>query len=207
MISPDKEDIEIVLKVQKGNRDAFTELVERYQRRIYHFSYQFFRNEDLAAELTQETFLRVFRFIKRYDPKKKFSTWIYSIARNICIDELRKMKRGKVVSLETLPPGTVTGDTEALHLKDPSYISMRLEDRVLLEESIALLPEKYRAAIILCYFQDLSYQEIADILGLSLNLVKVRIFRAKKKLLEIIKSKSDPSDLSHGLPFAGPTGE
>lgn len=191
LIGPDKEDVQIALKVKKGDHDAFTQLVERYQRRIFHFTYQFFRNEDLAAELTQETFLRVFRFIKRYDPKKKFSTWIYSIAKNICIDEQRKIKRGRAVSLETLPPGTITGDTEALHLKDPAYIAMRLEDKMLLEESVALLPEKYRAAIILCYFQELSYQEIADILGLSLNLVKVRIFRAKKKLLEILKAQSE----------------
>jgi RNA polymerase sigma-70 factor (ECF subfamily) len=196
----DQTDSQLAIQVQEGDREAFSELVDRYQGRIYSFTYHFFRNDDLATDMTQETFLRVFRFIKRYDPKRKFSTWIYSIAKNICIDEKRKINRSKTISLENLPPGAIVGDGDAMHMKNPDQISTRLEDRMLLEESIALLPEKYRAAIILCYFQELSYQEIADVLGISLNLVKVRIFRGKKKLLEIIKSKSDPSDRSSDLP-------
>ena len=192
----DRNDRDLAVRVQKGDRDSFTDLVSAYQGRIFNFTYQFFRNEDLAAELTQETFLRVFRFMKRYDPKKKFSTWIYSIAKNICIDEYRRMKRGKTVSMDEVPPGALVSDGEARHLKDPSYISMKMEERMFIEESIALLPEKYRMAIILCYFQELSYQEIGDVLGISLNLVKVRIFRAKKRLLEIIKAGSDKDGLS-----------
>ncbi|GBE15685.1 ECF RNA polymerase sigma factor SigW [bacterium BMS3Abin14] len=192
--APDINDSDLAVRIQKGDRDAFTELVSAYQNRIFNFTYQFFRNEDLAAELTQETFLRVFRFIKRYDPRKKFSTWIYSIAKNICIDEYRRMKRGKTVSMDEVPPGAIVRDDGALHLKDPSHISIQMEERMFMEESIALLPEKYRTAIILCYFQDLSYREIADVLGISLNLVKVRIFRAKKRLLEIIRDRSCPDN-------------
>lgn len=190
----DRNDRDLALRSQKGDRGAFTGLVSVYQNRIFNFTYQFFRNEDMAAELTQETFLRVFRFIKRYDPGKKFSTWIYSIAKNICIDEYRRLKRGKTVSMDEIPSGDVVGDGDARHLKDPSHISIRMEERMFVEESIALLPEKYRTAIILCYFQELSYQEIADILGISLNLVKVRIFRAKKRLLEIMKARLEPDD-------------
>ena len=185
------DDAVLAVNAQKGDRDAFARLVERYQGRIYGFIYQFFRNEDLAAELTQETFLRVYRFIKRYDPERKFSTWIYSIAKNICIDEQRKLKRDRSISIEDLPPGALVAKSDSAHLKNPADISLHLEERMLMEESIALLPEKYRAAIILCYFQELSYQEIADILDLSLNLVKVRIFRAKKRLLEIIKARAE----------------
>ncbi len=193
---PDRNDRDLAVRIQKGDRNAFTELVSAYQNRIFNFTYQFFRNEDLAAELTQETFLRVFRFLRRYDPKKKFSTWIYSIAKNICIDEYRRLKRGKTVSMHEIPPGAIVGDSDARHLKDPSYISMQMEERMFIEESIALLPEKYRMAIILCYFQDLSYREIGDILGISLNLVKVRIFRAKKRLLEIMKARSEPDGIA-----------
>jgi RNA polymerase sigma-70 factor (ECF subfamily) len=183
----EKQDAELAVLVQKGDREAFNRLVERFQGRIFNFTYQFFRNMDIAAEMTQETFLRSYRFIKKYDPSKKFSTWLYSIAKNICIDEKRKMDRNRTVSIDDLPPGAISASREGGHLKDPCTMSLQFEDRMILEEAIAQLPEKYRMAIILCYFQELPYQEIADILNLNLNLVKVRIFRAKKKLLEILK--------------------
>ena len=185
----DRGDAILAVKVQKGDREAFGELVENFQARIYSFCYQFFRDRDIAAEMAQETFLRAYRYIKKYDPKKKFSTWIYSIARNICIDEKRKMDRSRTVPIDDVNPANIQSSQQSRHLKNPSQISTHLEDRMLLENAIARLPDKYKAAIILCYFQELPYQEIADVLGLSLNLVKVRIFRAKKQLLEILKEK------------------
>ena len=183
----DRSDAALAVKAQKGDRDAYGHLVERFQTRIYSFCYQFFRDRDIATEMAQETFLRTYRYIKKYDPNKKFSTWIYSIAKNICIDEKRKMDRSRTVPFENVNPSSFQSSHQGQHLKDPSQISLQLEDRIILESAIAQLPEKYKAAIILCYFQELPYQEIGDVLGLSLNLVKVRIFRAKKLLLEILK--------------------
>ena len=185
----DKVDSEIAVLVQKGDRESFGILVERFETRIFSFCYQFFRDRDIAAEMAQETFLRAYKYIKKYDPNKKLSTWIYSIAKNICIDEKRKMNRSRTVPIEDVNPSSFQVSQQGQHLKDPSQISLHLEDRMLLEAAIAQLPEKYKTAIILCYFQELPYQEIADILGLSLNLVKVRIFRAKKQLLEILKER------------------
>ena len=187
----DKGDSNLAVRVQKGDQDAFAQLVECFQTRVYSFCYQFFRDPNIATEMTQETFIRAYRYIKKYDPKRKFSTWIYSIARNICIDEKRKMDRSRTVPIDELNPSHMQSGPRSQHRMDPSQISQRLEDRLLLEEAIAQLPEKYRTAIILCYFQELPYQEIAEVLGLSLNLVKVRIFRAKKQLLEILKEKQD----------------
>ena len=186
----DRKDSALAVLAQKGDRDAYGELVVRFQTRMYSFCYQFFRNPDLAADLAQETFLRAYRYIKKYDPDKKFSTWIYSIAKNICIDEHRKMGRGRTISIDDLPPEIIKSTEDSIHLRDPAQISMQLQDRMMLEEAIAKLPEKYRTAIILCYFQEMPYQEIADTLGLNLNLVKVRIFRAKKRLLEILSEDS-----------------
>ena len=185
----DKKDVVLAVKAQKGDREAFGMLVENFQVRIFSFCYQFFRDRDVATEMSQETFLRAFRYIKKYDPKRKFSTWIYSIAKNICIDEKRKMDRSRSVSIDDVNPSSFSLSHPGQHHMDPSQITLQLEDRMHLEEAITHLPEKYRAAIILCYFQELPYQEVADILGLSLNLVKVRIFRAKKQLLEILKEK------------------
>ncbi|MDT8395953.1 MAG: sigma-70 family RNA polymerase sigma factor [bacterium] len=186
----DKRDTELAIRSQKGDRDAYGELVTRFQNRMYSFCYQFFRNPDIASDLAQETFLRAYRYIKKYDPDKKFSTWLYSIAKNICIDEHRKMGRGKTVSIDDLPPEKIRSTEDSLHLKNPMQISMQIQDRMMLEEAIGRLPEKYRTVIILCYFQEMPYQEIADVLGLNLNLVKVRIFRAKKRLLEILTEES-----------------
>jgi len=193
-VDVNKQDAALAVRAQKGDRDSFGHLVDRFQTRIYSFCYQFFRDRDVAAEMAQETFLRAYKYIKKYDPNKKFSTWIYSIAKNICIDEKRKMDRSRTVPIEDVNPASIQSSQQSQHLKDPSQISLHLEDRMLLEAAIAKLPDKYRAAIILCYFQELPYQEIADILGLSLNLVKVRIFRAKKQLLEILKEKQEGSD-------------
>ena len=186
----DKKDTVLAVKAQKGDREAFGVLVENFQTRIYSFCYQFFRDREIASEMAQETFLRAYRYIKKYDPKRKFSTWIYSIAKNICIDEKRKMDRSRAVSIDDVSSASIQSNQQSQHLKNPSQISQHLEDRLLLEEAISELPEKYKTAIILCYFQELPYQEIADVLGLSLNLVKVRIFRAKKQLLEILNTKS-----------------
>ena len=185
----DREDSTFAVLAQKGDRDAFGELVTRFQNRIYSFCYQFFRNPDIASDLAQETFLRAYRYIKKYDSDKKFSTWIYSIAKNICIDEYRKMGRGRTVSIDDLPPERIKSTEDSIHLRDPAQIFMQLQDRMILEEAIAQLPEKYKAVIVLCYFQELPYQEIADVLDLNLNLVKVRIFRAKKRLLEILNEE------------------
>ena len=185
----DRGDTILAVKVQKGDREAFGRIVELFQTRIFSFCYQFFRDRDIAAEMAQETFLRTYRHIKKYDSKKKFSTWIYSIAKNVCIDEKRKLDRSRTVPIDDVSPESFPSGQQGRHLKNPSQISSRLEDRVLLENAVARLPEKYRTAIILCYFQELPYQEIADILGLSLNLVKVRIFRAKRQLLEILMEK------------------
>ncbi len=186
MTDSDNQDASLASRTQKGDRDAFGELVNRYQARIYSFCFQFFRNRDLAADMAQETFLRAYRYIKKYDPNRKFSTWIYSIAKNICIDEHRKKSRGKTISIDDVAPERIQSYEDSRHLKNPMQISMQMQDRMMLEEAIARLPEKYRTAIILCYFQEMSYQEVADVLGLNLNLVKVRIFRAKKRLLEIL---------------------
>lgn len=187
----ERKDADLAVQARRGHHDSFAELVHRFESRIYNFCYQFFRDRDVAAETTQETFLRAFRHIKRYDNKWKFSTWLYSIARNICIDEKRKMGRGKFINLGEANPESLHADETSQHLKNPVQISDHLEDRLILEQAISQLPEKYRTAIVLFYYQELPYQDIADIMGLNLNLVKIRMFRARKMLLEILEKESE----------------
>src|SRR5512134_3096857 len=94
------DDAQVVRQVLRGKREAFGVLLERYQRPIFNFIYRFYGNYDLAQELTQETFLRCYQFLKSYDTKRKFSTWLYAVAKNLCIDELKKQKSGREVSLD-----------------------------------------------------------------------------------------------------------
>ena len=97
------DDAEVIKKVLAGRQDLFGLILDRYQRPIFNFVYRFYGNYDLAEELTQETFLRCYQFLKSYDPKRKFSTWLYTVARNLCIDHLKK-KKGREISLDHALP-------------------------------------------------------------------------------------------------------
>lgn len=171
-----------------GDRAAFGALVEKYQGAIYSFALHFFRDTARAEDLAQDTFLRAYRFLHTYDPSRRFSTWLYTVARNLCIDRHRESVRRDQVDIETVAPrrlsGTSAGPSPLEALEDR-------EDRERLVRAVAALPEKYRTPILLCYAEGLPYQEISEILGISLNNTKIRIFRGKKKILEILDLEED----------------
>ena len=178
------EDSILAEKASGGDRVAFSALVEKYQGPIYGYALHFFRNQEAAEDVAQDTFLRAYRFLHTYDFSRRFATWLYTIARNLCIDRVRdEQRRGAcTVSESVLSP-------EGLAVRggaDPLSILEGREQRERLLEGIRQLPEKYRTPILLCYAQGLSYQEISDILGISLNNTKIRIFRAKKLILKAL---------------------
>jgi len=176
------EDSILAEKAERGDRTAFSALVEKYQGPIYGYALHFFRNPESAADVAQDTFLRAYRFLHTYDSSRRFATWLYSIARNLCIDRHREQRRHEQIGLEP-----ISGADEARsHERSPLTILESREDRARLSEAIRELPEKYRTPVVLCYFQGLSYQEISEILGISLNNTKIRIFRAKKQLLRAL---------------------
>jgi RNA polymerase sigma-70 factor (ECF subfamily) len=176
-------------KASKGDRAAFSALVEKYQGPIYGYALHFFRNPDSASDVAQDTFLRAYRFLHTYDSSRRFATWLYTIARNLCIDRHRDDQRrgGHGITEST---GAET-DGARSHEKSPLAILEGREERARLATAIRGLPEKYRTPVILCYAQGLSYQEISEILGISLNNTKIRIFRAKKLLLKELGLSED----------------
>lgn len=178
------QDSELAEQARNGDKGAFEELVRRHQAAIYSFALHFFRNLDSAEDSTQETFLRAYRFLHTYDPSRKFVTWLYSIARNICIDRHRERVRRDLVSIDDVSPSLLA--EEESKASDPLRWMEEHEERRVLVEAIDKLPEKYRIPILLCYLQGLPYQEVSDILGISLNNTKIRIFRAKKMLIEML---------------------
>jgi RNA polymerase sigma-70 factor (ECF subfamily) len=177
------EDSELALRAHGGDREAFGVLIEKYQGPIYGFALHFFGDVAVAEDLAQDVFLRAHRFLHTYDPSRRFATWLYTIARNLCIDHHRQSVRKGQVDLESVHPSHLAAPTSGT---DPLLRMQEKEELVQLAAAIRGLPEKYRTPVVLCYLEGLPYQEISDVLGISLNNTKIRIFRAKKMILELL---------------------
>jgi len=185
------EDARIVKEILKGKEDQFALLLERYQRPIFNFIYRFFGEYEMAEELTQETFLRCYQFLKSYDPKRKFSTWLYTVAKNLCIDHLKKRKRGKQISLDQSLPAVERHEAGRSTEKDPQFLCIRNQEDSRLLEALGKLEASRRMVLVLYYFQGLSYKEISEAVGVPVSTVKIRIFRAKKALLALMKGSGE----------------
>jgi RNA polymerase sigma-70 factor (ECF subfamily) len=183
------QDAELAEKARAGDKAAFEALVRKYQGPIFSFAFHFFRSPDVAEDIAQETFLRAYRFLHTYDSSRKFVTWLYSVARNLCIDKHRERARKEHVAIDDVPAHYLCSDRLDC---DPLGMLETKENRRALVDAIESLPEKYKTPIILCYLHGLPYQEISDILGISLNNTKIRIFRAKKLLLEALGFTEEP---------------
>lgn len=184
-------DHELIEATKQGDEAAFAEIVNRYRNPITNFLYRFLNDYEEAVDLAQETFVRVYFAIERYHTDYAFSTYIYRIASNLAISEIRKRKRRKVLSLTGLFQGE---DGQESEFQPPDEKS--LQDENLLEDernrliarAITALPDKYRAPIILREIENKSYEEIAQILGLGLGTTKSRISRARNLLKDKLKN-------------------
>ncbi len=176
------KDEELMLAYQSGNSEALEEIFLRYKARILNFALRILSNLADAEDVVGETFFILTRKKSSYEPKAKFSTWIYTISHNLCIDRIRRRKkttflwflRGKGETEEEI----IMPDLKPL--QDTHLEKGETRDRV--RASIGKLSLKYKEAIILREYQNLSYQEISGVLGCSLSEVKMRIFRAREKL-------------------------
>jgi len=169
-----------------GDEDAFAELVARYRNQITSYIYRIVNDYDTAVDLAQETFLRVYRAAARYQTTHAFSTYIYRIATNLAISELRKRKRRRLVSLTGLLGGS--DGEEAIDFNPPDEQPLQdvalvdAERRAVVKRAISTLPERYRAPLVLRDVEGKSYDEIAAQLGMKRSLVATLIFRAKQEL-------------------------
>lgn len=183
-------DHELVAATKEGNEIAFQEIVRRYRNPITNFIFRMLSDYDRALELTQETFLRIYTNAHRYEATFSFSTYIYRIATNLAISELRQRKRRKMLSIFT--PWKVNSenddDEQMLDLPDTRLLQdedlIDRERRLAVARAIKTLPEKYRAALVLRDVEGISYDRIAEILEISEGTVKSRINRARNMLRE-----------------------
>ena len=183
-------DHQLIEATKAGDEDAFAEIVGRYRNPITNYIYRFLNDYEEAVDLAQETFVRVYFALERYHTEYAFSTYIYRIATNLAISELRKRKRRKLLSLTGLFQTDEDSETE---FQPPDKRPLPDEDLLENEQSqtiaraISTLPEKYRAPIVLRDVEGKSYDEIANILGLGLGTTKSRISRARGLLKEKLK--------------------
>lgn len=179
---PEASDADLVAAVLAGNRERFSELVERYQGRLVNYLFRLVRGQDEALDLAQEVFIKVYQALGRYDPHYKFSTWLFRVAQNAAIDKLRR-RRLQLVSLDR-----PTDDGEdrpwefASEDPDPYGDARNRERGVAIQQGIDALPWEYRELIVLRHYAELSYDEIAQLKGMPLGTVKNKLFRARQLL-------------------------
>jgi RNA polymerase sigma-70 factor, ECF subfamily len=172
-----------------GDRRAFAELVDLYKDKIYHLGYRMLNQRQESEDVVQETFLRVYTNLERYDENQKFSTWIYRIATNLCIDRLRKRKPSFSLDAE-LSDGEGT-DWHAMLASDeasPEAEIILSETQQNIRDAIETLPNKYKSVVVLRYLHDMSLQEISDILEMPVTTVKTRVHRGR----EFLRKKLEP---------------
>lgn len=172
-----------VNEVLKGHQDAFEEIVTLFQHRLYQVCYRMLGNAQEAEDIAQEAFVRAYTNIHTYDQNRKFSTWLFRIATNLCIDRIRKKKPDYYLDAEV--PGTeglnmYSQIASPVELPEEQVEKMEMQERIHYE--IGRLPDKYRSVIILRYIEELPLQEIGDILELPLGTVKTRVHRGREAL-------------------------
>ena len=186
-------DHQLIEATKKGDEAAFAEIIARYRNPLTNFLYRMLNDYEEAVDLAQETFVRVYFAIERYHTDYAFSTYIYRIASNLAISELRKRKRRKLMSLTGF--FSYEGEEVDFHPPDkkplPDAGMLEDEEKSVIARAIATLPDKYRAPIILRDIEGRSYDEIAEILELGLGTTKSRISRARGLLKEKLKNYFD----------------
>lgn len=163
--------------IMQGKEYAFSQLVELYQHPVYNLCYRMLGNKQEAEDASQETFLRAYRNLNQYDPKRKFATWLLSIASHYCIDCLRR-RRLQLVSLG----GRLPSRERAASTPGAEVNYLQLEHAEEIQSLLDGIGGKDRAAVILRYWYDYSYEEIAESLSLSISAVKSRLYRARREM-------------------------
>ncbi len=180
-------EVEWLKQAQKGDDYAFSRLVEVYQKPVYNLCYRMLGNAGDAEDAAQETFIRAYKAIRRYDPERKFSTWLLTIASNYCIDQHRRRKLPAISVDEFEAPD--------IPAKTPGMEAMMIQDEY--QEAVTAMLDQLkpqdRSAVILRYWYEYSYEEIAESLSMSVSAVKSRLHRARLELAEVwLENQRDP---------------
>ena len=190
MVTPTDPDAALMLRVKHGDVGAFEDLVEKYKQPIINMMFRMLHDLDEAEDLAQNVFLRVFQSAHRYEASAKFSTWLFTIARHSCLNEVRRRSRHRSESIDG--PASEDDEAPARQFEDSknfsppeAFLHGELEEKI--QEALDGLPEKQRIAVLLCRQDELSYEEIAKVLDCSVSATKSLIHRGRETLKERLK--------------------
>jgi len=184
----ERDDRTLARRAQRGDQEAFAELVTRHQRYVYNLAYRLLRDTHEAEDLAQEAFLRAWRGLPGFRNESQFTTWLYRIVTNLCYNRLPGLRRQ-----------LAQADEETLeHVSAPAAHSLRAlyetgERQARVQAAIDTLPTKYKLVVTLYYLQEQSYQEIADVLDLPLGTVKTHLYRARERLKGLLDQGQETS--------------
>ena len=187
----DREDVDagLMVRVRDGDEKAFRDLFQRYARRLVGYADRFFHNRARSEEVVQEVFLRVWRARARYEPRAKFSTWLYTITSRACLNELRRSSNRAVEPLdEQRPAAGVCGSAMADDLVEGGQMQHAIED------CLRQMPDNQRNALVLTRFGDHSYSEAAALLQVSVSAVKSLVFRAASAIRQVVTDRDGSQD-------------
>ncbi len=182
---PEDPDAALMVRFREGDERAFDGLVEKFQGPVFNFIFRQIGRLDEAEDIAQNVFIQVYKSAHRYEPRAKFTTWLFTIARNLCLNEFRRQQRHPLQSLQQ----TLSNDPESeqAQFADPTARSPSVEiiEKELQEEilkAVRQLPESQRTAVWLCRYENMSYEEIAEVLDLSVSATKSLLHRARETL-------------------------
>jgi RNA polymerase sigma-70 factor, ECF subfamily len=178
-----------IKQVLRGDQDAFAEVIELYKDKVFQICFRMLGNRHEAEDISQEAFIRAYVNIHTFNQKRKFSTWLYRIATNLCIDRIRKKKPDYFLDAEVKGTEGLTMYSQVAaegQLPEEEVEEMELQAEI--QRQILKLPDKYRSVIVLKYIEELSLQEISEILDLPLGTVKTRIHRGREALRKQLRN-------------------
>lgn len=183
----EQNDADLVRQTLCGHTSAYNGLVLRYQRQVYNLAYRMLGNAEDAGDLVQETFLRAYGALASFRQDASFLTWLYKIASNLCIDQLRSRKARSALSLDVeLEEGREpAADSRSC---SPEELAIRDSVQEVVQHAISNLPEKYRVVVVMRHLQDMSVEEIANVLEMPTGTVKTHLFRAREMLRGRLRS-------------------
>lgn len=181
-----------ITQVLEGNTNAFGVLVDQYKDLVFTLALRMLKNREEAEEVSQDTFIKVYKSLKNFKGDSKFSTWIYKVTYNTCLDRLKKNKRQQQeVSIDEFTEKHVKTIDNALE------IMVEAERLQAIQDCINLLPSEDGFLLTLYYFEDQSLAEISKIVGISANHVKVKLYRSRQKLASILKERLEPETIAN----------
>lgn len=182
-----KDDQIIISQILEGDTNAFSILVDRYKDLVFTLALRMVKHREEAEEVSQDTFIKVYKSLSKFKGNSKFSTWIYKVAYNTCLDRLKKIKREyNVVTIDEYTEHQIKTLDNALDQMEA------LEHKKRIQHCLQMLPSDDSFLLTLYYFEELSLEEISKVVNLTANNVKVKLFRSRKKLTTILKEQLEP---------------